>query len=109
MANKRRVTVAHDRQTRLRIGMSILILSTLVLFFTLIFDGRGLIGHFKRKNTVKKLQTDINTIKLQNEVIKNQIDLIQNDPLEVEKIAREELGLSKPGEVIYKFKEGPKH
>jgi cell division protein FtsB len=60
-------------------------------------------GHLKRKNTVKKLQTDINTIKLQNEVIKNQIDLIQNDPLEVEKIAREELGLSKPGEIIYKF------
>jgi cell division protein FtsB len=83
--------------------MSILIIATLVLLFTLIFDGRGLMGRFERKNTVKKLQTDINTIKLQNEVIKNQIELIQNDPLEVEKIAREELGLSKPGEIIYKF------
>ena len=109
MANRRRPIVTQDRQTRIRIGITILILLTLVLFFTLIFDGRGLIGHFKRKNTVKKLQTDINTIKLKNQVIKNQIDLIQNDPLEVEKIAREELGLSKPGEVIYKFKEGPKH
>jgi cell division protein FtsB len=103
MANRRRPIVTQDRQTRIRISMSILILATLVLLFTLIFDGRGLMGHLKRKNTAKKLQTDINTIKLQNEVIKNQIDLIQNDPLEVEKIAREELGLSKPGEIIYKF------
>lgn len=43
------------------------------------------------------------TIRQENEKIKEQIKQLQSDPEAVEKIARDELGMVRPDEIVYRF------
>ncbi len=61
--------------------------------------------YFKRKqlmNQVQSLQSKINQIKSQNETLEVQIENSDNGQY-IEKVAREELDLQKPGEKVYSF------
>ncbi len=40
-------------------------------------------------------------------ILMRRIDALQNDPAEVERVAREKLGLARPGETIFRFRTPP--
>lgn len=53
----------------------------------------------------QQLVTEIAQLEAKNTRIKERIEAMQSDPFWQEKIAREELNMALPGEIIYKFPE----
>lgn len=52
-----------------------------------------------------RLESDIEQIRAENAAVLNAIQAMQTDPFWQEKIAREELNMARPGEIVYKFTE----
>ncbi len=76
--------------------------SALLVF--MIFAGRGLMQINQLKEEREKAKVTAGRLQEENKKISQQIEKMKkNTPEEVERIAREELGLVKKGEIIYKF------
>jgi cell division protein FtsB len=70
----------------------------------MIFAGRGLMQINQLKEEREKAKVAAGKLQEENKKISRQIEKMKkNTPEEVERIAREELGLVKKGEIIYKF------
>lgn len=85
----------------------------IILFFILfgIISVFFLPGHNKLKQLRSKnkdLKNKIEELKKSNVNLKKELFRIKNDPEYAEKVAREELGVVKEGEIIYKFLPPPK-
>jgi len=85
----------------------------LFLIATLFFINRVYLPGFERIRSAKKellsLRKENERLKKENESIRREIEALKNDLFMIEEIARKELGLAKPGEVVYKFDEGHIH
>ncbi|MBI1871589.1 MAG: septum formation initiator family protein [Chlamydiae bacterium] len=57
----------------------------------------------KTQQQISALEDEIAKLELHNRDLEEQIKKLKNDPVSIEKVAREELGMSKPKEIIYKF------
>jgi cell division protein FtsB len=74
-----------------------------MLVFT-IFGGRGLMQIYHLKGEREKIKIATGRLSEENRKLAQQIERMKkNKKEEVERIAREELGLVKKGEIIYKF------
>ena len=78
----------------------VLIISFIVI--SLVGDN-GVLELYRRKLIYQHLEAEINKLLQENERLKEEIRLLREDPFTIEKIAREELGLVKPGEVVCLF------
>ena len=82
------------------IAISLIVL----LLFLFIFGGHyGLINIFKLNKEKKVLQQDIEKLKKEGEALKQDIEKLKTDKKEVERIARENYGMAKKGEKVFKF------
>lgn len=90
---------------RLLFGLIVLV----VLFFAagfIVFNKSGLLSYLKLKGEITKLNEDIGKKDLEISALRAEIDsLKRNVPAKIEKIAREEYGLKRPGEKIIKVEE----
>lgn len=77
------------------------LLITLFLFTT--FGERGILHLWRLWGEKKKLDENNFLVLKENEVLRERIHRLRNDDLYLEKIAREELGLARPGEIVYRF------
>ncbi len=80
----------------------ILGVSVIIIFATIIiFSDYGLLNRFKleyKKITLKKeIEAKIKT----SDSLKNQIELLKNDPATIERIAREKYGMKRKNEEVY--------
>ena len=73
-----------------------------VLFF-IIFGGRSLVQIYHLKGEREKIGIVNARLREENQKLAEQIQRMKHNKKEVEKIAREELGLVKKGELVYKF------
>jgi len=64
---------------------------------------RGLINVLSMQEELRRIQQTNKSLEQENESLKEYSNLLKNDTHYIEKIAREELGLLKPGEVVYFF------
>lgn len=53
----------------------------------------------------KELKDAVSVLEEKNLKLKQEKDALENDPVYLEKIARDELGLKRPDEIIYKFED----
>ena len=88
-----------ERRARKRILLLILILSILVFLFSN-RNFRTLINLQKEK---RRLQRYLEVAREENAELKKRLEMYKNDPGYLEDLAREKLGMIKPGEVKYKF------
>ena len=65
-----------------------------------LFGDRGFIEMLKARRDLQALQQEIAAIDAQNQRLLDEVRDLKTSPLAIEKLAREELGLVKPGEVI---------
>lgn len=63
------------------------------------------VKHEELKRTEKSLQTRVESEEVKNMRLRREENDLKTNPNYVEKVAREKLGLVKPGELIYKFEE----
>jgi cell division protein FtsB len=88
-------------QLRFFIWGFVLLLITLSLFS--IFGDRGAIHLWRLEEEKKRLDERNFALQKENEGLRDRIHRLRYDDLYLEQVAREELGLVRPGEVIYRF------
>lgn len=78
----------------------------LLLFALVVHDIFGTHGYLAMRRTqqeIKKVKADIEQLNKENMQLEDEVKDLKSDPRKIEKIARDELGLAKPGEVIIKI------
>lgn len=79
----------------------VLLLITLSLFT--IFGDRGAIHLWRLEEEKNRLDERNFALQKENEALRDRVHRLRHDDLYLEQVAREELGLARPGEVIYRF------
>ena len=64
---------------------------------------KSVVKVLRMSKTRTELQQEITRLKQVNEGLTREIQSFANNPSQVEVIAREDLGLVKPGEIVYQF------
>ena len=86
-------------------GRSILALCVFTLFLHDIFGAHGFLALRRTKLDIERVQSDINRLNKENLELSDEVKSLKTDPHKIESIARDELGLAKPNEVIIKIPE----
>lgn len=66
------------------------------------FGDRGLIDNYRMNEKLVSLQKVNHGITLENIALKKNITLLRDDPSYIEKMARNELGMVKKGDLVYR-------
>ncbi|HEU4520491.1 MAG TPA: septum formation initiator family protein [Thermoanaerobaculia bacterium] len=74
---------------------------TIVFLVSFFFSDRGIAELQEARRTVSELKTDIDKLQAENERLRAEIESAKSSTFAVEKIAREDLAMSKEGEIVY--------
>jgi cell division protein FtsB len=78
------------------------VVATLAVAF-LVYGGSGLLRVWQMQKEVEALEREIVTLQAEMQEMARNVDALRSDPAALEKLAREELGLVRPGEKVLKF------
>lgn len=81
----------------------LLLLLIVLLSVSTIFGERGVLHLWRLGAEKAKLDDQNHQLQQENHELRQRIDRLRHDDFYLEKIAREELNLVRPGEVIYRF------
>ncbi len=84
-------------------GPVLLALLVLVLVVHDIFGTHGYLAMRRTQQEIKRVTADIEQLNKENLQLEQEVKELKTDPHKIEKIARDELGLARPGEVIIKI------
>jgi len=68
-----------------------------------IFGTHGYLAMRRKQAEIEKVRTDLDRVSKENLALQEDVKNLKSDPHTIEKIAREELGQARPGEVIIKL------
>jgi len=71
--------------------------------FSIIFGNHGLLRILELRNEGRRLEEQIAYYKMKKKLLEIRRDKLENDPFTIEKLARERLGLYRPGDVVFLF------
>ncbi|HSP13673.1 MAG TPA: septum formation initiator family protein [Thermoanaerobaculia bacterium] len=95
----------HDSRRATQVTLKAVILLsgvlTLVFLVSFFFSDRGIAELQHARRRVDDLHTDIQRLQTENARLRGEIDSAKKSTWAVERIAREDLGMSKKGEVVY--------
>lgn len=91
-----------------RHALSILGLAMLLLAIHDVFGSHGLLAMRQAQSQIRELRGEIDRLHHENGDLTKQVQSLRSDPKAVERIAREEMGLARPGEMIFKIPDQPK-
>jgi cell division protein FtsB len=77
----------------------------LFLLYQFLLGEQGLLKIYRLHKSYKALVTEVVSLQEENERLHYEIEQLKRAPFQTEKTAREELGLVRPGDVVYKFKQ----
>lgn len=84
-------------------GPALLGLLVLVLVVHDIFGTHGYLAMRRTQQEIQKVTKDLDQLDKENSELEQEVRELKTDPRKIEKIARDELGLARPGEVIIKI------
>jgi cell division protein FtsB len=74
---------------------------TVVFLISFFFSDRGIAELQQARTRVGELRSDIARLESENVRLRSEIDSVKRSTYAVERIAREDLGMSKKGEIVY--------
>ena len=86
-------------------GRSALVLCVFTLLLHDIFGTHGFLALRRTRLEIERVQSGINRLNKENLELSDEVKSLKTDPHKIESIARDELGLAKPNEVIIKIPE----
>ena len=86
-----------------RWGSTIFILLLMALVAHVLFGEHGFLAMRRAQKEVEKLRQDIAQLHADNKQLSEEIQALKTDPQLIERIARQEMGLAKRGELIFKL------
>ena len=97
--------VAQDKLSVLwaHYGRALLGLCVFGLFLHDIFGTHGFLAMRRTRQEIERVQGEIARLNKENTELSQEVKALKSDPHKIESIARDELGLAKPGEVIIKI------
>jgi cell division protein FtsB len=84
-----------------RSAILVLVLVCVGLVVHEIFGTNGYLALRRQKQQHQALEQQIQQLKQQNDHLQREIKALKTDPQAIEKLAREQMHLAKPGEIIY--------
>jgi cell division protein FtsB len=83
-----------------RIALSVVGFLTFAIVLLTLFNDNGYFAVRQQKQTLAALQQENASIIEENKKLREDIEALKTDPFVIEKIAREELKLVRPGEIV---------
>jgi len=83
------------------------ILLVLIMLGVMFFGDRGLLRVLQTNRQLADLQAQIDELEATNAELRKEIDALNNDLRTIERIARRELGMVRPDEVVFQFPPDP--
>jgi cell division protein FtsB len=83
----------------------LLIFVTLVLIVDALVGEKGLMQSMDARRQYRQLQASLDELRRQNDGLREQMRRLNEDPATIESLARQELGLIRPGEVVFILKD----
>lgn len=105
MRNIRKQQVKQRRKMTGLVFLTLGILLFVYISLSLVFGDSGLLKYLELEATVNSMLAENRKIEEQNKGIDSQIESLKKDPDLIEELARER-GLTREGELIYKYEEG---
>jgi cell division protein FtsL len=90
-----------------RNARSLLLLALVVLAVHDIFGAHGFIAMRRTAREIDEARDEITRLDTENRALADQVGALKSDPRMIERIAREEMGLARPGEMIFKVPADP--
>jgi cell division protein FtsL len=84
-------------------GGTLLGLLLLALLVHDVFGTHGYLAMRRTQQEIKKVKAEVDQLNKENLQLEGEVKDLKSDPHKIEKIARDGLGLAKPGEVIIKI------
>jgi cell division protein FtsB len=83
----------------------LLIFVTLVLIVDALVGEKGLMQSMDARRQYRQLQGSLDELRRQNDALREEMRRLNEDPATIESLARQELGLIRPGEVVFILKD----
>lgn len=95
---------AHDSRRR---GLLLVAAVALALYFlySLVLGEMGLVKYYRMKSQYNALVQEIAHLKEDNARLMMEVRCLRNDPACIERLARDELGLARKGEIVYYYED----
>jgi cell division protein FtsB len=84
-------------------GRHLLAVFVAVLLVHNVFGAHGFLAMHQKQKEIEKVNTEIERLNTENATLEGDVKDLKTDPQTIEKIAREELGHVRPGEVVIKL------
>jgi cell division protein FtsB len=72
-----------------------------------LFGDRGFLQLMRQQQRAEALARELEELRVENRRLASEIVALRSDPRAIERLAREELGLSRPGETVFLIREEP--
>lgn len=105
--------MVRDERGRSEVGLrkKAAILASIIVVIGLLvgslFGDRGLLQLVSQRERAESLAREIEQLRADNSRLAAEIRALRTDPSAIERIAREELGLVRPGETVFVIREEP--
>jgi cell division protein FtsB len=86
----------------------LLIFVTLILIVDALIGEKGLMESMRARRHYQEVAGSLDTLRRANAKLRDEVRRLNEDPGTIESVAREELGLIRPGEVVFIFKDQKK-
>jgi cell division protein FtsB len=107
---RRRETAPAGSQTRRKTVQVLLLFITLVLAIDGLVGDKGLLESIRARRNHRELSASIERLRSENIQLREEVRRLLEDPSTIESLAREELGLIRPGELLFIVKDAkPAH
>jgi cell division protein FtsB len=84
-------------------GRHLLAIFIVVLFVHNVFGTHGFMAMRHKQQEIQKVKTELDRLNKENAGLEQDRKNLKSDPATIEKIAREEFGQSRPGEIVIKL------
>jgi cell division protein FtsB len=87
-------------------GRGLLGLLLVVMVVHDVFGTHGFLAMQRTQNEIKKVKADLEALSKENAALAQEVKDLNSDPKLIERIARDDLGLARPGEIIIRIPQG---
>jgi cell division protein FtsL len=106
---KKRENVAAEEKIRSLVrqyGRGLLGLLVLVMIVHDVFGTHGFLAMRRTQDEIRKVKANLDALSKENAALAQEVKDLNTDPRLIEKIARDDLGLARPGEIIIRIPQG---
>lgn len=81
------------------------VVAGIALLWSLVMGEMGLVKYFRMKNQENALRAEIDHLTQDNQRLLQEVKALKYDAAYLERLARDKIGLARPGEIVYYYGE----